>query len=74
MKRSEQILALAARVRLGESIDWQAESDAMALEQVASDARYAEDLKEQSSRQLERLSGVSNRGSEAQPDGGGQGT
>ncbi len=74
MRRSEQIQSLADRVRLGEPINWAAESDALALEQVGSDAEFAERIEEQHSRKLEGLSGVGHRGSEAQPDGGGEGS
>jgi len=74
MKPSEHIQSLADRVRLGESIDWAAESDAMALEQVGSDAQFAERIKEQHTRKLEGLSRVGYRRSEAQPDGGGEGS
>ena len=70
MKRSERLLELANRVRLGAKINWQAELDAMALEQAAQDAEFAERVAEQSSLKLQRLSGVGDQGPAVESDSG----
>lgn len=72
MMRSKHLRNLANRVRLGEPIDWTAESNAMVLEQVANDAEYAEQIERRvNSRIADFASGHSGGVRDLQPSVGG---
>ena len=70
MQRSERLRVLADKVRTGTRIDWRIELDAMALEQAAQDAEYAEEIAKRHSLELQRLSGERDQGSEAESNDG----